>query len=103
MRYFMIYPNYETLYTRSSFLILSHHETVHELSKKEKLMVSKRFESMTDVVSYIENGLGSEGSFNMANQIYFALKVQDNQIHFGGELSEIPDDLWKYAESKNLI
>lgn len=65
--------------------------------------IKKHFTNMPEVVSFIESGLGSEGSFRLANQIYSELRLTDKTIHFDETISEIPFDLWKYAEEKHLI
>ena len=66
-----------------------------------KHMVYKNFQSKNDIISYIDAGLGSEGSHELAEKIYDHLHAV-GKVDFCG-LTEIPENLWDYVFANNLL
>lgn len=64
-------------------------------------MVEKLFSSKNDVIHYIEDGLGSEGTHEIAEKIYDCLHSLD-RIHYD-DVCQIPDDLWEFAFEWSLV
>lgn len=67
------------------------------------MVTRKMVDCKQDAIDYIDVGLGSEGSAELAERIYDCLRAEDKINLVQYEVSEFPDDFWLYAEQHNLL